>query len=145
MFDTVLLALLGIALSAYHWIVSADTVTNVITAYPLNLVLILYSFMALCLVGVLFGFHMFIIAKGVTTHEHLKSEFPHGSPHTKGFRYNFLSTCCAMPRQRFDNNLQKLGQTGEELQKVKFVDGSTMQSIAITGAESQSKLVTQEK
>jgi hypothetical protein len=60
---------------------------------PLSLLLMIYAFAALLFTGILFSFHTFLILRGRTTHEQLKTVFPHGNPLSRDCGSNCADVC----------------------------------------------------
>lgn len=114
------------------------TVSSLALSYGLSgvtntvsMLVLIFVVLAGLLVGSLCGFHLWLIAQGMTTHEHLKKTFPDGSPHSKGMYRNCLSVCCSLPqtRRKFDHDKEALENQNNTLSKVRYVDGSTMEQM----------------
>lgn len=61
---------------------------DVLRSDPSPIILAIYTLIAVCFVVGLYGFHMYLVVVGMTTNEHLKGGFPHGSPYTRGWFWN---------------------------------------------------------
>jgi hypothetical protein len=62
-----------------------------------SFILLVYGFLFMFFTTSLFVFHIYLIAKGVTTNEELKHTYRHGSPFSSGFVRNFLNLVCEVP------------------------------------------------
>lgn len=63
----------------------------------LSCFLVCYIFIATWFVLGLCGFHVFLVFKNETTNEHLRKQYPHGSPYSRGCSGNMMDTCCTFP------------------------------------------------
>ena len=87
----------------------------------------------LCIYGFLFGFftntlyffHIYLVARGVTTNEELKKTWPHGSPFSEGLCRNVVNLMCRVPTRSRLKRAYKLNARTEMLVYEKSVPPAT--------------------
>jgi hypothetical protein len=68
---------------------------------PISLLIAIYCLLAYLFTGALCGFHTFLISRGRTTHEQLKTVFPHGNPFSRDGFLNCIDVFINLPGRRY--------------------------------------------
>lgn len=85
--------------------------TQAVTSF----ILVLYGFLFGFFTNTLYFFHVYLVARGVTTNEELKKTWPHGSPFSEGLCRNVINLMCRVPTRSRLKRAYKLNARTEML------------------------------